>query len=66
MDKLNKEIINTMDDLNCNKKMKEFLEKILEYELEQYNSGNPDSKVISGNKYKELIADYAKWGRLWL
>ncbi|WP_296808572.1 hypothetical protein [uncultured Methanobrevibacter sp.] len=60
MDKLNKEIINTMDDLNCNKKMKEFLEKILEYELEQYNSGNPDSKVISGNKYKELIADYAK------
>lgn len=49
-----------MDDLNCNKKMKEFLEKILEYELEQYNSGNPDSKVISGNKYKELIADYAK------
>lgn len=60
MDNLNKEIINTMNDLNCDKKMKEFLEKILEYELEQYNSGNPDSKVISGNKYKELIADYAK------
>lgn len=60
MAELNKEIINTLKALDSDKKMKDFLEKILEYELEQYHEKNPDSKVASGNKYKGFIADYAK------
>ena len=60
MAELNKEIIYAIKDLNLDKEMKGFLEKILEYELEQYNKGYPDSKVASGTKYKRFIADYAK------
>lgn len=60
MAELNKEIISAIKDLNSDKVMKNFLEKILEYELDQYVEGNPDSIKASGNKYKKFIADYAK------
>ena len=62
MAELNKEIIHTIKDLDSDKNMKDFLEKILEYELDQYVNGSPDSNIASGNKYKGFIADYAKWG----
>ena len=60
MPELNKEIINVISDLDSDKKMKDFLIKILEYELEQYHEKNPDTKVAGGNKYKGFIAEYVK------
>ena len=60
MAELNKEISNAISDLDSDKKMKDFLEKILEYELEQYHAKKPDTKVAGGNKYKRFIADYVK------
>lgn len=60
MAELNKEIIHTIKDLDSDKNMKDFLEKILEYELDQYVNGNPDSIKASGVKYKQFIADYVK------
>ena len=60
MAELNKEITHAIKDLGSDKNMKDFLEKILEYELDQYVNGNPDSNKASGVKYKKFIADYAK------
>lgn len=60
MDKLNKEIVYAIKDLDCNKPMKDFLEEILKYELDQFANGNPDSNIASGNKYKEFITKHAK------
>ncbi len=60
MAELNKEIINTIKDLDCDKNMKDFLEEILNYELDQSVNENPDTIKASGNKYKAFIAGYAK------
>ena len=60
MTELNKEIIATINDLDSDKNMKDFLGKILEYELDQYVNENPDSNIAAGTKYKGFIAKFAK------
>ena len=60
MPELNKEIVNAIKDSNSDKNMKEILESILEYELDQSVNENPDSKIATGKKYKGFIASFAK------
>lgn len=60
MPELNKEIINAIKDLDSNKDMKNFLEVILEYELDQTVNDKKDGVKVAGNRYKQFIAKYAK------
>lgn len=60
MPELNKEIVNAIKDSNSDKNMKDFLESILEYELDQSVNENPDTKIVAGKKYKRFIANFAK------
>lgn len=66
MAELNKEIVSAIKDLDSENNMKEFLEKILEYELDQSVNENKDSIKTKGSKYKKFITDFSKWGELWL
>lgn len=60
MAELNKEIVSAIKDLDSENNMKEFLEKILEYELDQSVNENKDSIKTKGSKYKKFITDFSK------
>lgn len=60
MPELNKEIINAIKELDSDKEMKDFLEAILNYELDQVVNDKKDSAKASGAIYKKCIAKHAK------